>query len=56
MSGVMSAVVSSEQKSALIMESRLEVSGPFILPKVGLGCWLVNERERPQIGDGVIFV
>ena len=20
-----------------------------------LGCWLVNERESPQIGDGVIF-
>jgi len=50
MSGVMSAVVSSEQKNALLMESMLEVSVPFILPKVGLGCWLVNERERPQIG------
>jgi len=27
-----------------------------ILPKVGLGYRLVNERERLQIGDGVVFV
>ena len=37
MSGVMSAVVSSEQKNALMMESMLEVSGLFHSSQGGLG-------------------
>jgi len=37
MSGVMSAVVSSDQKNALIMESMLEVSGPFHSSQGGFG-------------------
>ena len=37
MSGVMSAVVRSEVKNALIMESVLEVSGPFHSSQGGLG-------------------
>ncbi len=35
--GAMSAVVNSEQKNALIMESMLEVSGPFHSSKGGFG-------------------
>ena len=37
MSKVMSTVVSSEQKSALIMKSVLEVSGPFHSSQGGFG-------------------
>ena len=37
MSGVMSAVVRSDVKNALIMESVLEVSGPFHSSQGGLG-------------------
>ena len=37
MSGVMSAVVSCEQKNALMMESMLEVRGPFHSSQGGFG-------------------
>ena len=43
MSGVMSAVLRSEVKNALIMESVLEVSGPFHSSQGGLGL-LVGSR------------
>ena len=56
MFGVMSAVVRSEVKNALMMESVLEVSGPFHSSQVGYDSRLVNDIERPQIGDGVFFV
>ncbi len=63
MSGVMSAVVSSEQKNALMMESMLEVSGPFYSSQGGFElsvrwgnfCMMHWEKSRRRVCWSVIL-
>jgi hypothetical protein len=50
-----SCVSRSVGKKVLMIESMFDVSGPFNLPKEGLGVWLASGREHWKRGDEVIF-